>query len=206
MSNQIAKPIIRMNYFFGLQVTELLIHNQLKQVQSSIKTSCRYVEKDLISPEKFHITVFVMQLTDEQLPIIKSILMPQVKLLVTEIFGENNKPSSSLKGIGSFKDRVIWAGINENHDGYSKLLDFRNRLYKLFKDQNINVEDEDRDWHPHITIAKGKNIQRNYPTIKKHMNENLEFGLQNFSKLQLMKIGTTDPKTKYYHIEDAIDL
>ncbi|KAN0034219.1 hypothetical protein ACTFIV_000708 [Dictyostelium citrinum] len=206
MSNQLVKSTIgRMNYFFGLQVTELLIHSQLKQIQNSMKTSCKYVEKDLISSEKFHLTVFVMELTDEQIPIIKSTLMPQAKLLATEIFGENNKPTSLLKGVGSFKDRVVWAGINENHDGYSKLIDFRNRLYKLFKDQNIKVED-DRGWHPHITIAKGKNIQRNYLKIKKHMDENLEFGLQNFSKLQLMKIGTTDPITKYYYVEDTIDL
>ncbi|KAM9960812.1 hypothetical protein ACTFIW_009964 [Dictyostelium discoideum] len=206
MSNQLVKHTVgRMNYFFGLQITELLIYNQLKQIQNSMKKSCKYVEKDLIPSEKFHVTVFVMELTDEQLLIVKSTLMPQAKLLATEIFGENNKPSSSIKGIGSFKDRVIWAGVNENHDEYSKIVDFRNRLYKLFKDQNIKVE-EDRDWHPHITIAKGKNIQRNYLQIKKHMDENIEFGFQNFSKLQLMKIGTTDPITKYYYIEDAIDL
>ncbi|KAK5576033.1 hypothetical protein RB653_007171 [Dictyostelium firmibasis] len=211
MSNQIAKPFLpsnggRMNYFFGLQITEVLINNQLKQIQNSITRSCRYVAKDITSPEKFHMTLFVMELTDEQIPIIKSTLMPQAKLLATEIFGENIKPSSSIKGIGSFKDRVIWAGINEKHDEYSKLLDFRNRLHKLFKDQNIKVEDEYKDWSPHITLAKGKNVQRNFLQIKSHLNEDLEFGLQNFSKLQLMKIGATDPLTKYYHVEDTIDL
>ncbi|EFA86753.1 hypothetical protein PPL_00558 [Heterostelium album PN500] len=187
----------RPNYFLGLQITEPTITDQLSQAQKHIANTVPLIRRDVTAAEKFHLTVFVMTLTDVQvqLPLVKSLLQ-QAKLISNEIFGENT-PSSTIKGIGSFNDRVLWSGLKDDENS-ARLTEFQSRLVKLFEENNINI---DKRWNPHITLAKGRGGQHFVDAFN-----DTEFGLQKFQSLQLLRIGSSDPITKYYKIEESYAL
>ncbi|EGG20735.1 hypothetical protein DFA_00598 [Cavenderia fasciculata] len=191
----------RPNYFLGLQIDNQAIIDQLKQIQNHIGGRVPDAKKSIIAIEKLHLTLFVMTLDDvpTQLALIKT-LLPQAKTLMNETF-DNVIPSSSIVGIGSFNDRVIWAGLKE--DDKSKLTVFYGKLLKLFQDNNIQVEDR---WSPHITLAKGqKDGAMLRATKESERFKDQDFGIQQFNSLQLMRIGSTNKQTGYYDIIDSIN-
>ncbi|GAM20349.1 hypothetical protein SAMD00019534_035240, partial [Acytostelium subglobosum LB1] len=193
----------RPNYFFGLKITNQLINAQLKDVQDRLSVRVPGIKRSLTSSDKFHLTVFVMTLKDPatELPIVKS-LMSQAKTLMNEAY--NNTPSKvTVSGIRSFSDRVLFAGLKQDDDNVS-LGKFAASLTKLFQDNKIDLEDR---WSPHITLAKG----RGGPEFTAAINDcapyaNTEYGVQMFASMDLMRIGSTDPITRYYEVTDTVQL
>ncbi|EGG22721.1 hypothetical protein DFA_04851 [Cavenderia fasciculata] len=111
-------------------------------------------------------------------------------------------------GTGTFSESFIWAGVKQD-EMKSKLEQFYQMSFKLFKDNNINVHKEPK-WIPHITLLKDNRLHN-----KQYFQQAIQisnafnssyFGDQTFGRLDFMKVGSKDRKTGYYEIVDSIKL
>ncbi|KAF2072154.1 hypothetical protein CYY_006530 [Polysphondylium violaceum] len=192
----------RPNYFLGLQITSPEISNSLIVAQKEFTTRGPGITRSLITPSKFHLTVFVMNLpTQDDLDKVKG-LLPKIKEIRSTIY--DTTPIVNVCGIGSFYDRVIWAGLKQDENRI-KLDRFVKDVTTLFQQNGVDLEDR---WSPHITLAKGKTSDDFVKAITycNSQYHDKEFGIQTFKSLDLLKIGSTDPITKYYSTLDTLSL
>eukprot|EP01132_Coremiostelium_polycephalum_P003707 gene3707-4619_t len=203
-NNQQQQQHERPNYFLGLKVCKPDIHQKLVNIQNHITSVHPNLSRSSIPSQKLHLTVFVMNLkSEDEIQLVKSTLLPQIKTILSDIeFVNFNPPSVNIKGIGQFNQRVIWAGLSEDQNK-ALLGTFVQRITKLFKDNNIQLEDR---WSPHITLFKGQrsiDFERAIGICERSFSDT-DFGIQEFSQLDFMKIGSLDKTTGYYRIEDSI--
>ena len=100
------------------------------------KGKCKIVEK-----ENLHITMkFLGYLNDEKIE--------EVKNAIDKL---KAKPFEAIiEGLGHFNGRVIWLGVEQ---GGNELIEISNQLNNL-------LEIQDERFHPHITVARNKEMRR----------------------------------------------
>ncbi|KYQ88796.1 hypothetical protein DLAC_10593 [Tieghemostelium lacteum] len=203
--NNLTRP----NYFLGLKIKNADIQSGLKLVQTDILNRFAPLNRSKIQAEKFHLTVFVMTLDESKgdLEKVKQ-LLPMIRDEMLKVYKVDTLPPRvEVHGIGSFNDRVLWAGIKDGEQS-DQLTQFVKFTTQLFQKNGINVEDR---WSPHITLFKGKFSQdfKNAVSYTQRVETNYTnkaFGIQEFDSMELMKIGSTDKVTGYYNILSSVSL
>ena len=166
--------------FIAVNLPENVKKEIFERLSSKIdKKTCKVVEQ-----ENLHVTMkFLGYLNDNNL----GNLREKIKGL-----SELKKFEIELKGIGSFKGRVIWLGIEKGNEELKIISE------KL--DEFIGVKDE--KFHPHVTLARNKEMGR------KEADELIgKLGKENYSAIvkvesvDLMKSELSSKGPKYAVIE-----
>ncbi|EGC31255.1 hypothetical protein DICPUDRAFT_82826 [Dictyostelium purpureum] len=199
-NNNIQRP--KPTHFLGLKIDKEANVN-LENVANQLKQRHVKLQGSFINKEKYHISVIILTLdTEEKLNNVKALFSEIKQVYEKRYLSQNLTIKTQVSGIGSFKERTLWAGLKEDEDK-KNLVDFVNEIRDIFKKQSIEIDD--RDWSPHITLAKGKILA---PMINHPFTlslENKDFGIQQFTEMDLMKIGSTDKDNGYYQVIDTID-
>jgi 2'-5' RNA ligase len=139
--------------------------------------------------EKMHITLqFFPDLSDEQLDSVKKALK-DVEMEEFEI---------QVRGVGAFPSheyiRVVWAGAEEK-----KLRELREQVVYH------PVEDQDREFKPHVTLFRVENIQREQKRkLRRALRDFSDhvFGTQNVESVKLFESKMTENGSEYHVIEE----
>ncbi len=141
--------------------------NSFLNVQEEIKLSLQRERIKWIDPDNLHLTLSFLGDTDE-------LIIPKLKLAMDSIVGNFSQFNMELKSVGVFKSinfpTVLWIGIEPNKimSEIKKALDLQLK--------SIGIAVEMREFKPHLTIGRIKNI-----TDKK----NLELLLKNYSNKKI---------------------
>ncbi|GAB6947578.1 RNA 2',3'-cyclic phosphodiesterase [Vulcanisaeta sp. JCM 16161] len=145
------------------------------------------VDMKPVEPENLHITLrFIGEISRE--------LVEELKKRLSNV--KYNQFTMHIRGIGAFpnieRPRVIWVGIEE---GAKDLMNLHELIMKLTGD--IGEKDE-RDFVPHITIARVKyvrNRDKYMKVVRKY--ESADFGIQLVDSIKLKRSVLT-PKGPIY--------
>jgi RNA 2',3'-cyclic 3'-phosphodiesterase len=147
--------------------------------------------------EKFHITLkFLGDVNEEAIDSIYRVLSDALKG-----FG---KFSVNYRGIGCFPDvkrpRVIWVGCVDNS---GKLFE----LQKIVEERlsELGFEKEEREFHPHITLGRVKNLKNVERLINKIESINFETEPAEIAEVLIMK-SDLKPSGSVYTILKKIKL
>eukprot|EP01118_Nematostelium_gracile_P016955 TRINITY_DN711_c0_g1_i11.p1 TRINITY_DN711_c0_g1~~TRINITY_DN711_c0_g1_i11.p1 ORF type:complete len:151 (-),score=41.11 TRINITY_DN711_c0_g1_i11:115-567(-) len=112
--------------------------------------------------------------------------------LVDEQLGSSCK--LNLKGVGTFGNRVIWMGIEENEDlakMRKTVVGMREHLLNTIKGLYV----EERDFNPHITLFKLRN-GGSFNKLSKEV-EDVEFGVHTVQTIELLSMQEKDDDGYY---------
>lgn len=163
------------------------IKNELKIVQDKLSKSEKSLK--LVNVLNMHITIaFLGQITPEQTENINSI--------INHITCSMEPFKIDISGLGYFGKRscpnIIFADL-KNYKALSAIyLSLKNKL------KQIDLELEDREFTPHLTLARNKNNQKiNISKIIENL-KNHKFGKQKVSRIELIK-STLTPTGSIYN-------
>ncbi len=132
--------------------------------------------KEFFSDEKFkwvenkniHLTIkFIGETEEQMIPVIENALEKVIKKFQPFEF--------NIKGLGVFKNiatpRVFWMGIEKNEYLKKIFINIENVL------ESFGVRKENRDFNPHITIARIKNL-KNKKRFLEFLSKNIDKNIQ----------------------------
>ncbi|XP_005099288.1 A-kinase anchor protein 7 isoform X2 [Aplysia californica] len=184
----------RPNYFVAVQVSDPQISDVAKKIKKGIQDAAT-VDYDaaFIGTEKFHITLMVMHLANEEevqraaesldqcVPAVKTLLSGQALAL-------------EFEGLSAFSGgRVLYACLNES-EGFTQLHQIAEEVTKQMEERGI-VSTDCRAWQPHMTLMKfqgdkrllRQGIKRVDPLLYEPYKD-ITFGTQVVRSLQLCQM------------------
>ncbi|XP_046393489.1 A-kinase anchor protein 7-like [Ischnura elegans] len=200
----------RPNFFVAIQVTNPEIHKAVRVVQDLVTSKKPLYKSVLIKLITLHITLCTLCLPgNDDIRRAKNALR-NIEKDVKETL-KNNPVTLKFKGIGSFKNEVVFAKV-EPGEPLTQVKNIHSGLLKALIDEGLLVTD---DFTPHLTIMKmsrDKSLRKKRIfKIPKDLYEDkcdLEFGDQTVRSIQLLRIGDHKENTYYncYHrIDSGID-
>lgn len=160
---------------------------RLVSVQTSLPTSGAKLK--LVEPENLHLTLkFLGEVEDDKIREVGETLKTAVV--------ENRSFEMKIKGLGVFPGfrylRIIWAGVDQ---GKNEVMEIQKKIDSALQPLGFRLE---RDFHPHITIARVKFV-RNREEIVSFVKENSskEFGTVRVNEIDLMQ-SKLNPKGPIY--------
>lgn len=179
-----------MRTFLGFPAGNTLKH-ELERVSNSLPS-----ERSLktVDPENFHLTVkFLGDRTRNELEELDRSL--QRRLPTPGSF------SLDVSGLGAFPDlehpSVIWAGVEMN----DRLIDFAEAVEKISVEHG--AEEENRDYHAHITLARMKDSLDEKGSLIEWIQEagERQYGLLESDRLVLFESDLTPEGPTYHELE-----
>ena len=145
-----------------------------------------------VSPNAIHLTVkFLGVIEEEQVFIIKQAL--------EEVVQEMSPFALTFKGLGGFptlqKPRIIWAGVEGDVDHLEVLVSCIESALRL-----VGFPQEDRPYHPHITLARVKANAREIGqkiTTSEVSKQKWNFGNLTVDRLSLFQSQLTPEGAQY---------
>jgi 2'-5' RNA ligase len=146
-----------MAFFIAVVPDHLKDNNELKRVVSKCKRTLDDKDKEVrwVPSDLWHVTV--QYLGD---------LTPDMQNSVIDFLETWQPPATfknielRLQGMGCFpsveKARVLWVGVQKNQALVDAQADLVTLLNKL--PGNILADTEDREYHPHLTLARFRNL------------------------------------------------
>eukprot|EP01112_Ceratiomyxa_fruticulosa_P013443 TRINITY_DN3784_c0_g1_i1.p1 TRINITY_DN3784_c0_g1~~TRINITY_DN3784_c0_g1_i1.p1 ORF type:complete len:310 (+),score=76.88 TRINITY_DN3784_c0_g1_i1:85-930(+) len=181
---------VRPSHFVGIKITDPSVIGNLVRIQDQIRCP-RDMER--IPPTEFHITLFVLHLGAAN---------PEDDIVVRALNACNVEPLLKddliidIEGVSAFGKRVVHAGVKYNET----LRTLNQKIQQKFLECGVNVIEDKRDWHPHITLFKSRN-SGSYGIDEYHWKpfETDVFGTQFIHECELLKMGAKDKTTNYYY-------
>ena len=211
----------RPTHFLAVKIDDPGILEAAMKVQSEILEKVPEIQPAVIPVSKLHVTLGVFYLpTQEHVDSVKQSLSSINWSLVTEECNENL--SLTVKGVGHFRDQIIWAGlhVDEHCHKLRKIAENAHQSIKSSCPEAVCEEKIDDSFKPHITLAKlttakfHKHNKKSESKIRKidrnshnHLNDHL-FGTQFCNRIQLlaMQWPKGSEKDGYYYIEDEFSV
>jgi 2'-5' RNA ligase len=142
--------------FIAVDIDSEGVKNRLESVQEELQP---YGRNSLTSPEQFHITMnFIGEVSEEE--------REEIHRRLAKI--TQSKREISLGGLGAFPDKdyikVIWAGVHRGREQ-------THQLSETIREQLDERHRDDHDVHPHVTLMRLKDINREE---KQQLQETLE--------------------------------
>jgi RNA 2',3'-cyclic 3'-phosphodiesterase len=154
---------------------EIEINNRISDVYKTFLSQLANEKIKWVKPTHFHITLcFLGDTHENEIPKITDILSQSIKHV--------KQFSIQIAGCGVFPNinnpRVLWFGINQG----DQLIGLKDIIDDSIYDQGF--PDEKREFHPHLTIGRIKEI-KNVNTLKKliHLYKGEFFAEQTISEL-----------------------
>lgn len=117
-------------------------------------------------PEKLHLTLKFLGDTDES-------QLGEVKKIVAEIAEKQTNFTLSLNKNGVFPNtrnaKVLWIGVEDKGGNLKKINEILERECAA-----VGFESEQRNYHPHLTIARIKDASNTAELVKKHLETQIE--------------------------------
>ena len=147
----------------------------LKEYLYSIQEKIRYSSGKLTYPKKFHLTLkFIGEFDDNKIEIVKTFLK-KVKFCEFAV---------RLSKIGVFPNdkyiKVVWIGIKPEQE----IIKLQNRIDAVLEELNFKHE---KDFKPHITLARVKVMQEKQDFVNKIKSINIEEKEITFKNFKLVK-------------------
>jgi len=184
--------------FFGIRVTNEQIIEKAANIQ---KQMCRIEGIDTTMLDMFkakiHLTLLPVCISsDEEMQQMNTTFKSATKALWEKHFPSGKKAQFSIKGVGQFSNRVVWAGL-EADDTQSKLCEFVSTLHNHLEKENRNFIVQRLRFNPHLTLYKssfGGEYKLNATQLQQFCTEfsSFDFGSQPIEEIQLLKMGSTD--------------
>ncbi|HQU85106.1 MAG TPA: RNA 2',3'-cyclic phosphodiesterase [Pyrinomonadaceae bacterium] len=131
-----------------------------------LKNDFKDVRVNWDKPEKLHLTLKFLGDADE-------IQLAEVQKIVAEIAEKQTKFTLSLSENGVFPHprnaKVLWIGVEDKGGNLTKI---NESLEKECKP--VGFESEQRNYHPHLTIARIKDACNSAELVKKHLETQIE--------------------------------
>ncbi|ADL12208.1 RNA 2',3'-cyclic phosphodiesterase [Acetohalobium arabaticum] len=162
-----------MRSFIAVDLANEEVKDKLVEIQKEIK-ALHSGKIKLVKPENLHLTLkFLGEIEDTEVEELEEML---------EGFKEYSQQEINVSELGVFPHygymKVIWAGLKENET----LKQIKSELED--KSAELGFDRDTKDFHPHITIGRVKNIWAK----DKLVNKLKEFVDQDFGKLKLDKL------------------
>lgn len=200
-----------MSILSGLRITSPTILENISRVQAELISKHESFEKHLEPPSKSHVTLAVLNLSEDTLDRCKAVLSDSVFSYTEE------ERRVTFEGVGQFSKRVIWAKPSENCEFLRK---FREVLLDILICENIDVLEQEREFNPHLTLFKIRRERRRKRKKsgedKKKDNLDIEddkdsyseysFGDQVFDELELLSMDKAKAEDGYYFSEAKFSL
>ncbi len=134
-----------MRLFTALAASNLSKDPKLLLKKIKVNLNQKEIEYRWVPQENYHVTInFLGEVDPERLSELEGIL--------TEVAQASAPFSLRVEGVGAFPEahsgRVLWMGIQNS----IALRELQSRCTELLRAQNFSVED--RDYSPHLTIAR----------------------------------------------------
>ncbi|XP_071455435.1 A-kinase anchor protein 7-like isoform X2 [Hetaerina americana] len=197
----------RPNFFVAIQVSNPEIHRAVRVVQNLVTSKKPLYKSVLIKLITLHITLctLCLQGNDEIRRAKKALVKLEQDVKETLM---KNPVNLKFKGIGSFKNEVVFAKV-EPGEPLNQVKNIHVELLKALIDEGLVVTD---DFSPHLTMMK---MSRDKSLRKKRIfkipkdlyeeKSDLEFGDQIVRSIQLLRIGD-HAEDAYYSCYHTIDL
>ena len=185
------------NHFLALKITDPKALQNICSLQQEVAKRHPSLEPTLIRPDKFHITVGTLKLTDQE----AIRLSRSLRLIKSELVAAH-KPRDMfvrLEGIGNFKNTSMHVKVKTESKKDKKFVDFVFDLRQKICDMHYEVTDMDKskkEFTPHVTFMKltrglmGKTgLQMIPPGVVDTRLLHTYFGLQQVEAICLFKMG-----------------
>ena len=197
--------MVGVNYFFGVRISHPNILGNIASFQQEYISENEELFKQLEEPNKSHITLNVLHLTEEQID-------PCVKLIREKLnttFTEEER-TIKIQGVDKFGSKVVFAKPTEGVEFLGKL---RTDLNTILMEGGFDVREVDRKYQPHVTMFKTrfrgsrskKGGDNEYK--KKQLGDDLNkysdtlFGKEIMKEFQLLSMNKRASEDGYYHSE-----
>ena len=143
------------NYFFAVRIYNKSIHQKMKEVQRYVKSRKPILQECFTSPDKLHLTTFVMTLADSgdikkaieamhhSAPLIGNVLMTRS--------GESLTLQLEFRNLKSFGGKVVFIDVVKN-ESLSVLKSINSIMKQSFR--HVGLRYKGGSWTPHLTVMK----------------------------------------------------
>ncbi|KAG8201315.1 hypothetical protein JTE90_016794 [Oedothorax gibbosus] len=191
----------RPNYFVAVQITNTKIHENIKEIQDYILSQDSTFDECMIPIPTLHITLMVININNLK-------TYERAKKALANIHKEHNEIMCKnplvleFSGIGHFNNKVVFGKIKEN-ECLTRFCQLAISVEKHFAEVGIPTTDQ-REFNPHLTIAKMKFPKKN----KKRPNKfsellyekciNSYLGVETIRSIQLLRMDGPKDSSGYY--------
>ncbi|XP_078613593.1 uncharacterized protein LOC144883158 isoform X2 [Branchiostoma floridae x Branchiostoma japonicum] len=200
----------RPNYFVAIRVSNEEIHRGLEAVQQAVLEQEKNLLPAMIPLINMHITLLVTHLREEQVDRAKEALRLAKARLNPEFLRPENRLVLTFQGLGTFRNDVVFAKIQEN-DHLTSLRELAETVQTCFVEKEV-CSKNDKGFEPHLTLMKtsrnfgklrSKGIKKIDPKLYEEFNDQ-RFGEQVVEGLQLCSMLKKKEADGYYHTEEEV--
>eukprot|EP00058_Branchiostoma_floridae_P009159 XP_002594647.1 hypothetical protein BRAFLDRAFT_131751 [Branchiostoma floridae] len=197
----------RPNYFVAIRVSNEEIHRGLEAVQQAVLEQEKSLLPAMIPLINMHITLLVTHLREEQVDRAKEALR---LAKAPEFLRPENRLVLTFQGLGTFRNDVVFAKIQEN-DHLTSLRELAETVQTCFVEKEV-CSKKDKGFEPHLTLMKtsrnfgklrSKGIKKIDPKLYEEFNDQ-RFGEQVVEGLQLCSMLKKKETDGYYHTEEQV--
>jgi len=192
------KRLKKVNYFLAIPILNRRILGSVKSVGEQYCEHHRNTGRGITAWEKSHITLGVFHLEDEQLGDAKE----QLDQCVNRIKEIQHISPITVKGIGNFGNKVVFAQIEESESLSQIAAILRDAFSSKF------AHFDTRPFNPHLTIFKPRR-ENNFKKPKMSFFDPIveyEFGVEHFSSIQLCSMEKAEQENGYYHVDHQVNI
>ncbi|XP_053315228.1 A-kinase anchoring protein 7 isoform X2 [Spea bombifrons] len=203
-----SKKQKRPNYFLSLPITNPKVLGSIQSFQEAVLVKDERLSKAMIPKGSFHLTLFVMQLANEDEVNLAINALLESKQPVEEIL-KRKASVCSIRGVGEFKHEIVYGKVIE---GDSLLKEIAEITEKIFKEKGI-VLVGCKGFVPHLTFMKlsrapklrKQGVKKIDPNLYKDFQDHY-FGDEILYRLDLCSMLKKRKPSGYYHTEASIYL
>ncbi|GFO31834.1 A-kinase anchor protein 7 isoform gamma [Plakobranchus ocellatus] len=158
-SNEVRPPKrISPNYFVAVQITDPQIHSVAKRIQDGIlQASDVDISSTRIPPIKFHITLMVMHLEDEDAVKKAETTLEKLGPILSSKLGDR-EVTLEFKGLSVFGGGRVVFSPPQPSPSLDDLHMIAEEVVTQMRENGISSTDrEEKQLHPHLTLFKFKN-------------------------------------------------
>ena len=137
----------RPNVFIAVELDDPHIQDAIQEVQDAFVEYDPGLRKHCVSVKKCHVTVLVTSVREEEMEKARTIIEKTVRERIVNDLTENQF-NLEMKGVDSFHDRVVYAGVEE---GKLQLTMLNEALLEEFEGGGFEC---DSKFTPHVTLMK----------------------------------------------------
>lgn len=188
------------NAFVSIRINSPIIKENMKKVQQEMVVRDSRLKPLMVSLDKLHLTLMVMQLKNKEEEERAKHILCEVTNDVTKKFSLDMDPMDIVVAeIGNFSNSVVFAKIVDGATK-QKLVDIADVVRTKFGQEGLPTTDS-RPFQPHLTIAKTSRSSRlrSIPSSSYADLRDTHFGDEKASGLELLSMSEPVDEQGYYH-------
>lgn len=205
----------RPNYFLALQLKGREIVSDFNSLVDNICQRENRLRQYAVSTAKLHLTLMVMHLRNQS-DQCDDLERARRALLSThndvrKLLDPHESVTLRVEGLDTFGGRVLYARCNSDNSMHDQdlLHSLRRLMLSAFKKEQIDVHEEQRVFHPHVTVMKlwrtgGAPLHRIDETHWADWRDH-QFGIEAVNDVQLCRMEAVDDQG-YYVVDETLSL